>query len=214
MFSILIVISIVGVLLYSSTVASIENSIKGLFKNIVRITLIKYSFENHGVDEEKIIIDNQEEIQIFLDLISLESGEPCSCEYTGMIVFESENNKSVFGINEYNFVRDKEKKYYETPKEFYELYQKYFENGSTERWTHIIKNINKLKEGMKKTEVILILGKPDQNEFVPENTLQYSVYFDNRPEGDCEKYIQIRLNDSGRVIKIERTDGIYGPPPH
>jgi len=88
-----------------------------------------------------------------------------------------------------------------------------FKEGSTERWNHIINNIHVIKIGMTKKEVINILGPEDTNQFVPKNTMQYSVYYENRPDGDDGQYIQIRLDDNGIVIKIERTDYVYGPPP-
>jgi len=68
-----------------------------------------------------------------------------------------------------------------------------FKEGSTERWNHIINNIHVIKIGMTKKEVINILGPEDTNQFVPKNTMQYSVYYENRPDGDDGQYIQIRL---------------------
>ena len=80
-----------------------------------------------------------------------------------------------------------------------------------QRWEHILNNISQVKTGMAKKEIVKILGQPDGSEFCPPDVIQYTVDSEYRPEGEKGKYIIMLFNQEDKLIKLKRTDYMYGP---
>ncbi|MBI5843116.1 MAG: hypothetical protein HZB23_00430 [Deltaproteobacteria bacterium] len=89
------------------------------------------------------------------------------------------------------------------------------DTSSNERWEHIQNQLRYVKIGMKKTEVIELLGYPDGIEYTPSNIMQYSA--DDNILGNrhlsVPMHINIVLDDDNKVIEIRKNAFLYGPQP-
>ena len=89
------------------------------------------------------------------------------------------------------------------------------DTSSNERWEHIQKQLRYVKIGMKKTEVIELLGYPDGIEYTPSNIMQYSA--DDNILGNRHLSVPIHINivldDDNKVIEIRKNAFLYGPQP-
>ena len=83
---------------------------------------------------------------------------------------------------------------------------------SIQRWRRIQGNLKDIRIGMKRHEVIKIIGNPDGIAFSPENVMQYSVAH-GVVDGDClTTPIHIILDENQSVIEVKRVASILGPP--
>jgi hypothetical protein len=83
---------------------------------------------------------------------------------------------------------------------------------SRERWVNIKKNINGIKRGMAKRDIIEILGFPDGLKWTPSNIIQYSVAYGVMGDGKSNESIHIVL-ELNKVVEIREGAFVYGPPP-
>jgi hypothetical protein len=85
---------------------------------------------------------------------------------------------------------------------------------SKDRWKNIKSNISNIKIGMKKQQIIKILGNPDGVNFTPKNVMQYSTAYGVVDKDIPSESIHILLDDNNQVIEVRQNAFIYGPLPH
>lgn len=82
------------------------------------------------------------------------------------------------------------------------------------RWRRVLGGLKKIRRGDTRKAVLNTLGPADDGKFVPKNMLQYSYYWEARPERAAEKpYVIVEFDAGGRVKEVRRQKWIYGPPP-
>lgn len=85
--------------------------------------------------------------------------------------------------------------------------------SSKGRWERIQKNLKYIKIGMKKLEVIKLLGYPDGIEFSPASAMQFSIDGGVYNSQQRTESIHIILNKKQKVIEVQRNFFVYGPQP-
>lgn len=83
---------------------------------------------------------------------------------------------------------------------------------SKDRWNYIQKHIKYIKVGMKKLEIIELLGYPNAIEFSPPDIMEYSYYDPVYDEVQRFPAIHIFLDSNQKVIEIKKDNFVYGPP--